>query len=479
MYLLPRTTFFLIFLYISCAFPLPTASEHSTDNIYGTRSIWSIIWSCLSIISACTWIAVHPNIPGPKDSKWTVLCKRMKIMGCFIFAPGIVLGWAAKQHWAARLTVKRYHREHGWTMAHGFFIGMGGFTLHDQTGKAVRILDSEGLEKLYNEGKVAWPSITEEEIEDRSNGDHLSKGFVLVQMSWFIIQFILRAAYGLAVTLFEVQTLSFAIISGATYYLWWHKPLDVRCSVPVYLLPPLNQDPQSPISEEIQNPQQSFILPNHNYCSSSIVHNHNDREPNSSSTSVSNSTRVRRLPAFIQRHRQKHGILVRLAEVFIHDSLLEFLEAVGEISSSITHHPSPESPPRVPTFYSPWDPRDTNQRQFFIIRVSFPICIAAVLGGIHCIAWSFQFPSPQEQLAWRISAAFITAEPILFGLLIHLDKCQVTILSICIKALFISLSVMYFVARILLLILPCITLRALPPSALIEIQWTSLIPHIS
>ena len=471
MHLPPRI--FLTFLYISCAFTLPmgafsllTAIEPPTDNIYGTRSLSSIIWSCLAIIFACTWIAVHPNIPGPKDSQWTVLCKRMKIMGYFIFAPGIVLGWAAKQHWAAMQIAKR-HREHGWTMAHGFFIGMGGFTLHDQAGKVVRILELEELEELHKDGKVEWPSITEEDIRDRSNGDYLSKGIVLVHMSWFIIQFILRTAYGLAVTQFEVQTLAFAIISGATYYLWWHKPLDVRCSVPVYLLQ-LNQDPESPKIKILQQ------FP--------IVHNHNNREPNSSSTSESNFTRVRRLPAFIQRHRQKHGILFRLAEVFIHDSLLEFLEAVGDISSTITRHPSPDSespPPCVPIFYSPLGHRDTNRRQFFVIRVSFSICIALIFGGIHCIAWSFQFPSPQEQLAWRISAALISAEPILFGLIIIMDNFPVTILRMCIKVLYISVFVVYLVARIVLLVLSCITLRALPPSALIQIQWTSLIPHIS
>ena len=472
MYQLPRTTFFLTFLYISCSFSLPTAPELPTDtppsfsthnhNTYGTRSIWSIIWSCLSIIFACTWIAVHPNIPGPKDSKWAVLCKRMTIMGCFIIVPEFVLGWAARQHWAARQIAKR-HREHGWTMAHGFFIGMGGFTLHDQTGTAVQILEWEELEKLYNEGKVAWPSITEEEIRDKSKGDYLSKGIVLVQMSWFIIQFILRIAYRLAVTEFEVTTLAFAVISGATYYLWWHKPLGVRCSVPVYLLPQLNPDPESlaPISEEIQILEQSPIVSNPNY-----------REPNSSSTSEPNNTRVKQLPAFIQQ-RQKHGIFFILADVFIHNSLLASVQASGAIFSSITLYDP--SPPCVHTFYSPWD--HTNQSHFFLI--SFPICIAIVFGGIHCIAWSFPFPSLGERLAWRISAVYISVDPILFGLLIIMDNYyQATLLNICIKVLFISVSSMYFVGRIVLLVLPCITLRALPHSALIQIQWSSLLPHI-
>ena len=385
----------------------------------------------------------------------------MAIMGCALIVPEYVVGWAARQYWAARHLAKRHH-EHGWTMAHGFFIGMGGFTLHDQRGTAVKVLEPEELEKLYNEGKVAWPSTTEEEIQDRSKGDYLSKGIVLVQMTWFIIQCIVRAAYGLAVTELEVATLAFTVLSGITYYLWWHKPLDVRRSVPVYLLPQLNQDPQSPINEEIQIPQQSPIIPNPN-C----------REPNSTSTSQPNFTRIQRLPAFILKQRQEHGIFFGLAYVFIHDSLLGFLEAAGEMTGSSALHYS--SPLAVHTFYSPW--YDMNfQNHFFAI--SFPIFIAVVFGGIHCIAWSFQFPSPQERLTWRISAAFVSGEPILYGLLIIIGNCQVALLTICVKALFISFTVMYFVARIVLLVLPCITLRALPPSALMEIQWSSFFPHI-
>jgi hypothetical protein len=415
----------------------------------------------LSTIFTCTWIAVHPNIPGPKDSQRAVLCKRMAIMGCALIAPEYVLGWAARQYWSARYLAKR-HQDHGWTMAHGFFIGMGGFILYDQRGAAaIKVLEPKELEKLYNEGKVAWPSITEEEIQDKSKGDYLSKGIVIVQISWFIVQCIVRAAYGLAVTELEVVTLAFAVLSGITYYLWWHKPLDVRRSVLVYLLPQLNQGPQSPIREEIQILQQSPIIPNSNY-----------REPKFTSTSQPNFSRILRLPDFIRKQRQEHGVFFGLVYVFIHDSLLGFVQAAGEIEGSTALHYS--SPLHVHTFYSPWD--DMNQNHFFII--SFPICVAVVFGGIHCMAWSFQFPSQQEQLTWRISAAFVSGEPIFYGLLIIIDNYQVPLLTICVKALFILATVMYFVARIVLLVLPCITLRALRPSALIEIQWSSLLPHI-
>jgi hypothetical protein len=169
-----------------------------------------------------------------------------------------------------------------------------------------------------------------------------SKGIVLVQISWFIMQCIVRAAYGLAVTELEVSTLAFAVLSGVTYYLWWHKPLGVQCSVPVYLLPQLNQHPQSPISEEIQILQQSPIVPNPNY-----------RKPNSTSTSQPNFTRIKRLPSFIRKQRQEHGLFFGLAHVFIHNSLLAFFQAAGDIAGSTKLRES--SPLSVYTFYSPWD----------------------------------------------------------------------------------------------------------------------------
>lgn len=149
----------------------------------------------------------------------------------------MVICWAARQHFGARRLAKQY-RERGWTMTHSFFLIMGGFTLHDKQGTALRILESNELEALFQEGKITWPSITEEEIRDRSKGDYLSKTIVLVQTSWFITQCIVRGTYGLAVTELEIATVAFAAVTGVTYYLpWWHKPLDVRCPVPVYFVP--------------------------------------------------------------------------------------------------------------------------------------------------------------------------------------------------------------------------------------------------
>ena len=193
----------LLYITFGFSFALPTPSELPTNispslfarsaDIFGTRSIWNIIWSCFSTIFACTWIAVHPNIPAPKDSQWAVLRRRLAIMVST----------------SPRCTGND-HPLGGTTALHGFFLAMGGFTLHDEQGAALRILEPMELESLSEAGKIEWPSITEEEIQDRSKGDYLSKGIVIVQTNWFIAQCIVRGVYKLEVTELEVATLAFA-----------------------------------------------------------------------------------------------------------------------------------------------------------------------------------------------------------------------------------------------------------------------------
>ena len=112
---------------------------------------------------------------------------------------------------------------------------MGGFALHDASKSFLRVLDEHTLEELDKAGEIEWPTITKKEIQDRSKADIFSKGIVLIQTIWFIVQSVSRFATKLAVTELEVVTLSFAVLNGITYWLWWDKPSDVRCAVPVYL----------------------------------------------------------------------------------------------------------------------------------------------------------------------------------------------------------------------------------------------------
>lgn len=75
----------------------PRQSE--IDFTQAQRTVANIIWSCLSTVFVCLWVVVHPNIPGPSDSMFVT---RLKIMGCMLIAPELVIVWAGRQWFAAR-----------------------------------------------------------------------------------------------------------------------------------------------------------------------------------------------------------------------------------------------------------------------------------------------------------------------------------------------------------------------------------------
>jgi hypothetical protein len=125
--------------------------------------------------------------------------------------------------------------DRGWTKTHGHFIQMGGFMLFEgNTAKG--ILSPKRFGELMTAGKIEFPTVTVEEIEDRSKADGFSKMIALGQTLWFVAQCIGRGAQHLDLTLVELLTLSLAVLNGVMYFLWWHKPLDVRCPVRVYCI---------------------------------------------------------------------------------------------------------------------------------------------------------------------------------------------------------------------------------------------------
>jgi hypothetical protein len=286
----------------------------------------------------------------------------------------------------------------------------------------------------------------------KSKGDYLSKGIVVLQTTWFIVQFIGRAASRLTITELEVITLAFSAIAGVIFYLWWDKPLDVRCSVPVHLvegstgqvtgdnvrkddlfpedrclccLLPLDVSPTTLEGEEAAKGDQ--VGTNNLFMSSppdsppplkdtssfnSVPMTTKDSPPSSQTDSSRGSTlrvnRVKRFYLLIQSSCQKYGTFAGLAHVFIvlpfNFSLGSPFDAMMNDCAFETETQEPKDhlidtllcsgPLRVPTFYSytivPYD------------RFIFGICISVLFGAIHGIAWYYGFSSSPERWGWRI-----------------------------------------------------------------------------
>lgn len=107
---------------------------------------------------------------------------------------------------------------------------LGGFQLDNENGNR-EVLMLKDLKVKLRSRRIRLPKITKDEINDMSKGDALSKGFALLQLTWFIVQIITRAVQGLVITELELITAALAGLNSVMYVFWWSKPHDVRSPV--------------------------------------------------------------------------------------------------------------------------------------------------------------------------------------------------------------------------------------------------------
>ncbi|KDQ55314.1 hypothetical protein JAAARDRAFT_195718 [Jaapia argillacea MUCL 33604] len=151
-------------------------------------------------------------------------CAGLMLMA--LIAPELVIIWAMKQWFGARRIAKA-NSERGWTKTHGFFALMGGFMqVRGEMEVPVRVIVPDSYSNRIDFSN--FPPITEAHIQDRSKRDAISKGLVLVQTTWFILQCLGCAIERLPITELEIATLAFTVLNLATYWFWWNKPADVR-----------------------------------------------------------------------------------------------------------------------------------------------------------------------------------------------------------------------------------------------------------
>jgi len=119
-------------------------------------------------------------------------------------------------------------------MTHSFFAQMGGFVIDtNDLGEDQYIPESPRLHLTANGVAVLAEldhlrPISKDFILDKSKADHLAKALVLIQASWLIIQCIARAIQNLPLSLLELNTVAHVGCALIMYFVWWHKPFDVR-----------------------------------------------------------------------------------------------------------------------------------------------------------------------------------------------------------------------------------------------------------
>ncbi|KAK0707358.1 hypothetical protein B0H67DRAFT_587356 [Lasiosphaeris hirsuta] len=160
-------------------------------------------------------------------------------MAWICLAPEYGVAVAMKQYLAAYIALRKAQREWGseakmCTMAHVYCTEMGGIAIRKfippsghEPDKIPQIPDQGAgheedldyfvwsLEQLC--ASRATPAITEQDINDKSKSDALTKAFALVQCSWLVIQLIARVIQGLAITELELSTAAFVFCSLIMY----------------------------------------------------------------------------------------------------------------------------------------------------------------------------------------------------------------------------------------------------------------------
>ncbi|KAI9449653.1 hypothetical protein F5148DRAFT_1370990 [Russula earlei] len=353
---------------------LERLSAQSCDDPKGCRSLWDIIRSCAITILLCTWVSVHPNIPSPQERWPRVTVRRIGLMLAALFVPEIMIAWALKQRQFA-FALAEEHKD-GWTKTHGFFAIMGGF-MEYEGNRPVRVLLPEQLKSYSLTGNGDFPRIAKEEIDDRSKSDIIAKTLVILHTGWFVTQCIARGVQHLPITELELVTVAFAALNFVMYLLWLDKPLNVQRGVRVY---------------KKRNTEQA-IDDGDVECTCSVGFWGALRES------------LSKLPAAIVRGPLTTEAISAHSPWALRILLWPILKPFTILLGSDERY---QDLKRVNTFY----PNDWYAGgEFFAVLIV--IVVASIFGGIHCIGWSFTFPSITERTLWRVASVSITVIPIL------------------------------------------------------------------
>jgi hypothetical protein len=459
----------------------------SCDDLYHCRKLTDIIWSCGTTIFACTWLSIHPNIPYPSAKQGKSILQKVLLALRFLIrtqlplflvalvVPEYILAWAIQQRAVAGRIAQSESKfvlhfvdyaglifnGEGWTRAHGFWVIMGGFHAF-QTGQNQDEPPNppgfwrNGIQLMTR--KVFGPQNSNQDTQD--NGSPLSE--LLSYRPCYPLRYsTVRDLHShrllpvpteediqdhsksdwLAKTIVLIQTSWFVIQCVARGFkhlaITKLEIVTLAYTIILFVIYVAWWDKPRNVDRPIR------VLGNHQ---------------------VPNQGQVKKKSAF-----QSFEVAMRN------------LYPGGQPNCNV------ETWTSIPIFYS----GDTERSDRFISYMT-TLFIGIIFGGVHCIAWSFNFPSPLDHKLWRIASASMVIIPAFILITIGLS-------AICwafrtkgrswveyqpgsvLGGLFIAFlpffGLVYVAARIITLYLALKTLISLPPSAYQTVPWTTLLLH--
>lgn len=490
----------------NCTAPSTSVNFVSSNE---TRGTIDILWSCLFTIIACTWTVQHLNVPEQRedrdkgwlgDVKWALkrTFRSAKWMLATAVAPEILIMKSLGDLFAINIELERLSQlatedEVPWSRAHSLFANMGGFVIRgnvpERLGQMEEVMADPAsstqagpLEAISNDlnpdvilqpgsdstqlpskemgsadvdiqlttpsseysnpyhllasdlvalkeaGFLArLPYITKAELNDKNKSDSLVRFVAVVQILWIIIQIIVRGARHLAVSQLEIAVVASAICAVVIYGLNWEKPKGVQ--TPYTVLQYRGRIPQA-VLETVGKGRSTESL--------------------------------------------QGSVLLTLFEN------IRYLSTWGRQHQ----HLLPGSP--IPDHFTP--DRSRSFTQIDLVQMAGLILGGTIFGAIHVAAWDFVFPTLVEMKLWGAASIVCTTVPLFIVstmIVIHLTieivetKHLIRIVyGLLLGLLFTVLWVLYFAARLFLLVEIFRSLCFLPPSAYIT-TWATNVPYVA
>jgi hypothetical protein len=80
------------------------------SDLDSCRTLSDILLSCLVTLLSCTWVSIHPNVPGPNEHWFKSGMRRAGLMLLALTAPEFIILMALRQWISARAIARKYKR---------------------------------------------------------------------------------------------------------------------------------------------------------------------------------------------------------------------------------------------------------------------------------------------------------------------------------------------------------------------------------
>ena len=264
-----------------------------------------------------------------------------------------------------------------WTLSHSYYANMGGIRLivsdpqksHQADIYCITANHLAGIDFDPAYSPIGQLNISEAEIQDKSKSDALSKFIAVIQIFWLTVMVIIRVIRRISISQLEIMSLAFAILAILIYAANWDKPQNITEPTTISL-PRFSDDSvrERSIKDKIKNVFVGLLLDNFEF-------------PN------------------VYYHGQ-----VKLAGIGDQISRNQ-----GKIKAKSQSLVILKYGGRIPNDYP------FNKVEHFNLLHNLSTTLVTILfGGLHLLAWNFDFPTKIELFAWRVASLTITCLPTLF-----------------------------------------------------------------